>query len=723
MSKYSISFAIAATLIAPLTLSAQAVTASILGTAHDDTGALVPKVRVTATNLDTNQTSTATTDHQGQYRLLSLPIGRYKVEATLAGFETFVENNLVLTVNEQHRVDLNMHVGSVQQQIEVQANAVQVETSNTQLGEVIETKQIAALPLNGRSYIDLLGLQAGVAPVSSGASTSNVVSGQLAAGNVSVNGQRESSNQFLVNGGDVSEGRNFGAAIVPNLDSVAEFRLITNSFDAEYGRFSGGVMNAITKSGNNRFHGTLFEFLRNNDLDSRGFFDPVRATLKRNQFGYAIGGPAIKNRLFWFTDYQGTRQIQGASTGLVQVPTVAQRNGQFSPGDLNGTVGGPYWAQVLSQRLGYTITDGEPYSTPSCTTNTQCVFPNGVIPTRAFSAAAAGTLKYIPLPNQGASGYATSSANTNIQDDKIGQRVDWITRSTGNWYAYYHYDNATLTNPLGASPFGFPTTTPSRAQQAVLSNVKTFGPSAVNEFRLSFVRDAITRNMPTDANVSLSSLGFVTGANTLGIVPSLGANQGVPVISTNEFTFGRSISSAGQYNNTYAVAESYSKVVGTHSLKFGGEYRYLQINERQPYAPNGDFSFDGSETGSDYADYLLGAPAQYIQASLQVLDSRTRYGALFAQDSWRARPNLTLNFGLRWEVSMPWYDTQNKIQTLVPGQQSTVFPTAPTGLVFPGDKGIPSTLAPTRWNNFGPRLGLAYSPSSSDGLFGKLLGG
>ncbi len=205
--------------------------------------------------------------------------------------------------------------------MEVSASTVQVETSSTQLGQVIDDKQMVNLPLNGRSYIDLLTIQAGVAPQ------------QSSTGNISVNGQRGSSNSFLVNGGDVNEGVNFGTEIIPNLDSVAEFRLITNSFDAEYGRFSGAVMNAITKSGSNGFHGTAFEFLRNSDLDARSFFNASVAVLKRNQFGYAVGGPAIKNKLFWFTDYQGTRQSQGSSSSLTVLPTIAQRNGAFDPGD------------------------------------------------------------------------------------------------------------------------------------------------------------------------------------------------------------------------------------------------------------------------------------------------------------------------------------------------------------------------------------------------------
>src|SRR5437588_8124495 len=344
------------------------VTGSILGTATDSTSAVVHGVVVVATNMGTNLSQTTRTDSVGQFRFLALPVGKYKVEASLAGFQKFLVTGIDLTVNEQHRVDIIMQVGNVTQEVEVSAASVQVETTNSQIGQVVEEKSILALPLNGRSYIDLLGLQPGVAPAASGTVSNRPVSGQLNAGNISVNGQRESANAFLVNGGDVSEGRNMGTSIIPNIDSVAEFRLITNSFDAEYGRFSGAIMNAITKSGTNGFHGTAFEFLRNDKMDARNFFDQTRGALKRNQFGYAVGGPALKNRLFWFTDYQGTRETRGLSSGLVTLPSSAQRNGVFGPDafvDSEGNpmvVNGSYWANLLSKRLGYTVTADEPYS-------------------------------------------------------------------------------------------------------------------------------------------------------------------------------------------------------------------------------------------------------------------------------------------------------------------------------------------------------------------------
>ena len=707
------------------------VTGSILGVIRDKSNAIVVGARVVATNVETNFSKEANSGPDGTYRILALPAGPYKLVAEAAGFQMYTATNIDLKVNDQLRLDISLDVGSVQNQVSVEALAVQVQTESTQLGDVIESKKMLALPLNGRSYIDLLGLQAGVAPASAGTiGGDRPVSGMLSAGNVSVNGQRETSNAFLVNGGDVSEGRNLGAGLIPNLDSIAEFRLITNSFDAEYGKFSGAVMNAITKSGTNGFHGDAFEFLRNDTLDSRNFFVANKSELRQNQFGYAVGGPFLKNRIFWFTDYQGTRQVSGAETGIVSVPTLAERAGIFDPTTLTGKIDGPYWAQVLTQRLGYGVTNGEPYSFAGCTLTSDCVFPGGVIPQAAFSKPAIGILPYIPIgnvdPNAGL--YSDNSQKNRIQDDKAAQRVDFINQKTGNWSWYYHFDDSTVTHALpAASVSGFPSLTPSRAQEMVMSNTKTLGPTAVNEARVSFFRTSTTTDKPKGSFVSLSSLGFVTGVGTLGINPSgpPGFPQYVPQLYFNNFAIGVPTLTTTQPNNTWQFSDNFSKVAGAHSLKFGGEFRNLQINERNVCAPNGDFSFNGGITGVDFADYLIGATAVggYNQCSQQFLDSRTRYGGAYAQDSWKLRPNLTLNLGLRWEVSMPWYDTQGKIETIVPGEQSTQFPTAPVSWVVPGDPGIPPTLAPTHYNNIAPRVGLAYSPGFTDGVLSKVFGG
>jgi hypothetical protein len=705
------------------------VTGSILGIVRDKTQAVVAGAHIVATNVETNFSKETMTEPDGQYRILALPTGTYRVTATASGFQQFTATAVDLKVNDQLRIDIVLEVGSVQQQISVQANAMQVETESTQLGSVIETQTILAMPLNGRSYLDLLPLQVGVVPVTSGTIPNDrPVSGMFAnPGNVSVNGQPESANAFLVNGGDVSETKNMGAGLIPNLDSIQEFRLITNSYDAEYGRFSGAVMNAVTKSGTNSIHGDVFEFLRNDTLDARNFFDPTKAELRQNQFGYAVGGPAWRNKLFWFSDYQGTRNVSGASTGLLQLPTTAQRQGIFDPSALTGSVNGNYWAQVLTQRLGYAVQSGEPYSSSGCTLTSDCVFPGGVIPQRAFDKPSVNMLPYIPVgnlsPSQGL--YADDSQKAPIVDNKLGQRVDFVNQKTGNWSFYYHYDDSTTTTPLNASFPGFPSITPERAQMVTMSNTKTLSPTAVNEFRLSFFRTSTTTNIPTGGYAKLSDLGFTTGVGTLGIVPSgpAGYPQMPPWIQFNNFTFGPNQLTLRQANNTWHASNSFSKVAGSHTLKVGGDFRYYQLNVRNVCCTDGGFFFSGGETGSDFADFLLGAPDSFFQASEQFLNNRSRYAGVFVQDSWKVKPNLTLNLGLRWEVSMPWYDTQGELETLVPGAQSQLFPLSPKGYLVPGDPGVPSTISPTRWDTFAPRIGVAYSPNFTGGILRKLLGG
>jgi len=636
---------------------------------------------------------------------------------------------------------------------------------------------MTTLPLNGRSYLDLLGLQTGVVPVTSDAALTGTVSGNLATGNFSVNGQREASNSFLVNGGDAEQSFQNGAAVVPTLDSIQEFRLVTNSFDAEYGRFSGAMVNVVTKSGTNSFHGDLYEFLRNDALDSRNFFElnqenavngqeiPGSAIgeFRQNQFGGTVGGPILKIHLFFFSDYQGTRQILGSPTGNLAVPSLAERGGDFSDVATTGhapigcissataTAGLPciqaditagtanvygvrsdnapgHLAQTLSSNLGYTVSPGEPYWIPGCSTLADaqagtCVFPGGVIPQSAWSPAAKGTLQYIPTPSLEVAGvplFSTSAYKNSLRDDKFGQRIDLSNRHTGNWTFYYYFDDASVVDPYaGGNVPGFTAANDSRAQQFNASNTQTLGGDTVNEARINYTRTKVRNGKAIGGQVqSLTNLGFVEGG--LGLNPAF---QGVPAFNLEELglTFGASIGSA-TINNTYQVVDNFSKIVGRHTLKFGADLRDTEYDQRF-YPTNGCFGFAGGETGDDFADYLLGLPDFFLQVSEEDADARSKYAGLYAQDSFKVRPNFTVNYGLRWELSQPWWERLGRVQAFVPGEQSTRFSGSPTGWVFPGDPGIPKTISPTRYHDFAPRLGLAYSPGFSDGLAGRVFGG
>jgi hypothetical protein len=715
---------------------------SISGTVKDPSGRVLVNANVSAREVGTGLSYKTHTDSNGYYTLPVLPVGRYELAVQASGFRSYQRKDIVLDTNAALRLDVSLLVGSIDETVSVNDETLHVETTSTQLGQAISGRQMTAVPLNGRSYTDLLSLQAGVAPATTittttvqdvGATVLNP-SGDLNAGTISVNGQREFANAFIVNGSDAEEDVNAGTAIVPNLDSIAEFRILTANFDAEYGEFSGGQISVITKSGTNQFHGSAFEFLRNTSLDARNYFSPTRGAFRQNQFGGAVGGPIHRDKVFFFADYQGTRQTIGIDTGTISVPTTAQRSGNFfdpatQTSDLTGQVGGPYFAGLLSQKLGYTVTSGEPYS--GCTTAAQaqqgeCVFPNGVIPQSAWSTPAQRLLQYIPAPNT-ANGFATSSFNQVLRDDKAGLRVDANTRA-GLLSAYYFIDDFNLDNPYpvaqsGASVPGFNAISTGRAQLLALGDTRAFSATAVNEFHLSYMRDVNNLGQPVGGrNVSLVSQGFQNADGSPSIVALDPKGQSVENLNFNGFSTGAAANQLIQTNNTYEVADTFSKVIARHTLKFGGAFHADQVNANPIAQFNGSFVFSGTETGVDFADYLIGIPSQYNQSQLNPFYARNKYLGLFAQDSWRARSNLTLNYGLRWDRVAPWSEKYNQISTFVPGAQSVVFPGAPAGILYPGDPGIPNTLAPIGERNFAPRIGMAWSPQSNSEWLGKVLG-
>ena len=734
------------------------VSGEFLGVVTDPSGSAIPAVKVVLQNSETGFARQTSTDQTGNYEFLAVPVGDgYNVTAEGPGFEKTVQSGFRLLVNQRFRVDFSLHVGKVTENVSVTGSPVQVESSSTQLGEVIQDRKIEALPLNGRSYLDLLGLQTGVVPVSNPSSfqPTIVASGDLTTGLLSVNGQRENANAFMVNGAIAEDNGSNGAGIIPVLDSIEEFRLLTSNFDAEFGHFSGAIVNVITKSGTNALHGSVFEFLRNTDLDAKNYFDTTRGTLQRNQFGGTLGGAVVKNRLFFFGDYQGTRQSQGISTGDLLVPSGPQKGGDLSDpvNALLATLaqeGAPlpsvrgdndpgHMAATLSARLGYTVTPGEPYFKTGCTSLADaqsgvCVFPGGMIPTAAFSPAAAGLLQFFPTPNGTGSGpfptFSSSAFGEKVRDDKWGARVDFSRNPNDSWSVYYHFDDATVDIPLGGPNTigtfnnlpGFGYVQASRAQLVVISNTKIFSSTKVNEAHLSYHRIAFPGPKPNQGLGKVSSFGFTEGG--LGLIPANPPIEGVPFVVLNGLglTMGAAITD-GNFQNNFQLQDGFSWTLGKHTLKMGGEFAHHNWYRKGGPVPNGQFVFNGGESGIDFADFLIGAPDAFIQSSRQFLDARAKSGAAYIQDSYRALSNLTINLGVRWEFSQPWADSKNRIQTFIPGEQSTVYTNSPTGWVFPGDKGVPTTLGPTRWHNFGPRLGLAYSPAPDNEFLKKILGG
>jgi hypothetical protein len=733
------------------------VTASISGTVKDQSGAAIAGATVTARNIGTDIAQTQSTNGQGYYSFQSLPLGKYTVDIQQKGFKAYRQTDITLDVNAALTVDVTLQVGQTTEKVEVSADALHVETVTSQMGEVIEGKEMTDVPLVKRSYTDLLALQPGVISSASGMSGGYsgsfisagfavpLVSGDLNSGAVSVNGMREAANGFILNGVLVQEVGYSGAGAVPNLDSIAEFRILTNNFDAEYGNYAGAQINVVTKSGTNQWHGNVFEFLRNTSLDAKNYFDTHgRGAYHQNQFGGTFGGPVIRDKAFFFADYQGNRVIQAVPQTIHGAPSANTESGDFSGiiPSLTGVVTGSAWASQLDAQLGQPagtfIAGTTPYYTSGCTSFSQCVFPNHQLDPSHFSQISTNLLKYV-LPANGSIGangtgdYSISSGKVSLHDNKFSGRLDGNSRF-GLLTAYYYFDRFDRIDPYwsGNAPLypGFAIDGKGQTHNINLGVTKTLSSAVVNEFRVGYFRLNTTLNRPLGGTgTKLTDLGFDSGSGGLpGIYVGTPSVEGIPEIDFNNFIIGVPSRPNQLIDNIYQVLDNFSKVIGTHTIKFGGQFHFNQLEENLSNVANGNFFFGSnfsccsSETGNDFVDFLLGAPAQYVQGQSYPSYGRSFYMGLYGQDSWRARPNLTLNFGLRYDVSSPWWEKFNEIQTIIPGEQSVVFPGSPKGWLFPGDPNVPRTLAPTRWNNFAPRIGLAYSFGGHEGAMGRLLG-
>ena len=734
------------------------VTASISGTVKDTSGAAIAGATVTATNVETAISVTQTSNGQGFYSFQSLPLGKYTVDVQQKGFKTFRQTELTLDVNSALTVDPVLQVGQTTEKVEVAADALHVETVTSQMGEVIEGKEMTDVPLVKRSYTDLLALQPGVVssasqmtgayagPFISAGFAVPQVSGDLNSGALSVNGMRESANGFILNGILVQEVGYSGAGAIPNIDSISEFRILTNNPDAEYGNYAGAQINVVTKSGTNQWHGNVFEFLRNTNLDAKNYFDQGgRGAYHQNEFGGTFGGPVVRDRIFFFADYQGNRVVQAVPETIAGAPSAATESGDLSgiASSLTGVVKGAAWARQLETQLGvpaFTFTDGvTPYYVSGCTSYSQCVLPNAALSPTAFNTISSNLLKYIQPANgaidatTGTGTFSTSAGKIGIKDNKFSGRLDGNS-GWGLLTAYYYFDRFDRVDPYwsGNAPLypGFAVDGKGQTHNINLGMTKTLSSASVNELRIGYFRLNTTLNRPLGGTgVKLTDLGFASGnGGAPGVFVGTPSVEGVPEIDFNNFVIGVPSRPNQLIDNIYQASDNFSKVFGTHTIKFGGQAHFSQLEENLSNVANGNYFFGSnfsgqpSETGSDFVDFLLGAPSSYVQGQSYPSYGRSFYFGLFGQDSWRARPNLTVNFGLRYDVSSPWWEKFNEIQTLIPGEQSVVFPGAPKGWVFPGDPHVPRTLAPTRWNNFAPRIGLAYSFGDHDGMMGKLLG-
>jgi hypothetical protein len=745
-------------------------TGTIRGTVTDPSGAVIPGAQVAAILTQANASRATQTNPEGEYVLPALPVGQYTVVVKSPGFREYRQAEVEVQIGHVTLVNVGLELGTLAQVVTAEALAPLVETANTQMGAVVSDREVTQLPLNARDTYQLLQLQPGVQSQLG----SDLFYGSDDSGVVSVNGGRGRANNYTVNGGDANDQFANLPAIQPSPDSIEEFRVMTSTFDAEFGRNSGSVVNVVTKSGGNVVHGDLYEFLRNQHLNARNFFEGPRPDFKQNQFGGTLGGPIKRDKSFFFLSYEGRRIHQGIPSPTVTVPAAAERQGDFSSGPaFTGTLTDAYLAQALNARPGCAAAvQGNSGATISAGTPYASIFPGNIIPTECFDATAADLMnQFVPPPNSVNNLYQASPLERNRADQGT-LRIDHKLTDHQQFNAYYYFDDDYLQKPFakfeagGATLPGFGDLSNERFQQINLTHTWASGATAVNEFRFAFFREGQERflhpqrtNLVQDSCVSVPAGQCFSDPNDprLGITPNLGAgHEGVPFVSVSgAFSIGDNFEGElPQFGNTFQASDNLSKVKGNHTLKFGADVHRQQFDQTLYFATNGDESFfGGGPNDVGYAslipNYLLGLPDNYLQGSAQREYVRSTALYLFAQDSWKLRRNLTLNYGLRWELNTPIADVGGRTQTFRPGRDTTVFPCQlgpdnplaggfgsndcgpgsagesvfPQGLVMPGDPGIPKGLTQTYYKSFAPRLGLAWSPGWNSGWRKILTGG
>ena len=777
----------------PALIFAQGTGGRILGRVADPTGAVLVNVHVVLVNEASGVSRDTQTNDSGDYGFLAVPVGTYRLEFDLTGFKKNVRRGVSLDLNQVVTLNMEMQLGETKEVVEVTSEAPLVDTTSTQLGTVVNDRSIVGLPLNQRDTYQFLSLQPGVQSEVG----ADLYVGSSNAGSVSVNGGRGRANNFNVNGGDANDMFANLPTVQPSPDTVEEFRILTNTFDAEYGRNSGSVVNVVTKSGTNQIHGNVYEFMRNKVLNAQGFFDTSKAAFIQNQFGGTIGGPIKKDRTFFFGSYEGRRVRQGQSGDQVAVPTSDERLGDFSEGaasatDLSsglnfaGQINDQFVADVLNGRPGCTnailaqnpsavIAAGSFYGAhlqnpddpespvlPGIFTNTVNGKDNQ-IPGACMDAVAVDLMKnHVPAANAG--GLFQAVLTSRDRQDQATFRFDHRINNKQNFSAYYYFTDEDNFSPFnnfqaaGANVPGFGGSLKQRFQQYNLSHAWTITNSLVNEFHFTYMREAqrtYAHSQHTDlvTNSCSSDLAGIcfTGASDssaindldlerLGIRPGLGPDrEGVPSISVSGgFDIGNNFEGElPQVGNSFQWSDNLTKIKGNHTMKFGADVRRMRFDQTLYFEVNGYMQYFGG--GPDdpgfaanlYPNYLLGLVDQYQQGAAQVENVRTTALYLFGQDSWKIRPNLTLNYGLRWELNTPLTDIGHHVQTFRPGQVTSTYPCElsaygegllgtddcssvfPTGLVVPGDKGIPGGLTSTFYKSFAPRVGIAWSPGKS----------
>ncbi len=686
-------YALLIALSIPAFLNAQA-TGTISGTVTDPSGAFVANVTIVATNTGTNLKRTVTADASGQYTIPLLPVGSYEVRIENPGFAPFSQKNIVLQADTTVQVNAQLAVQGTEQQVTVSDTAAMVQATATNLVQVVEQRRVEDLPLNGRNILQLMTLNAGVNDQNSSGGTLQI--NTFATGSysspVSINGARGNGTNFVLDNASNNDLYTNIAAPFPNPDAIQEVSVQTSTFDAQYGRGVGGVVNAVTRSGTNQFHGSAYNFLRNYAMNGSNYFSG-RDALKRNQFGGSFGGPVVfpklydgHNRTFFFFSYQGTRIASSTPGSLVIAPSAAMLNGDFSSWLAPNGVGAIHDPQSAN---GY--------------------FPNNMIPVSRFNPVVQKILGYVPTSASSTYQLRFGTPTQRIQDDQYLIRGDHSFNEKHRLslrYFLMHYNQPWVTIPnnllyVAAGQFGY-------AHNAVVNYTWVASSSLLNELTVSFSRETPQAAPPSSIqNTNLQSF----GANVL-VVPNF------PTMNLSISNWSGINLALGYYSpeSTYQINDSVSYTTGRHNIRFGGEVVKFRIDIASYYLSGGSASFSGqllsdparANAGNAFAEFLLGDAASWQQQSFWSERLYNLYPALYVKDDFRVTSRLTLNVGLRWDPKYDYKEQKNKEMTFIQGRQSTVYPNAPLGLQFIGDKGIGSTIEPSDLNNFAPRFGIAY---------------
>ena len=676
----------------PPPLRAQAVSiATVTGRVTDEQGAIVPGANIKITKIDTGTVYASASNGNGIYTLPSLPIGEYQLEATAPGFQTYVQSGILLRVNDSPQINIVLKVGQVTEKVEVHANADLVQTQQNTISQVVDQQRIVELPLNGRDATQLITISGASVNHSDGTNTGS--KSFFSSQSISIAGSAGNETNYLLDGGDNNDSFTSVNMPFPFPDALAEFSVETSTLPARNGLHPGGVVNAVTKSGSNSWHGDLFEFIRNGDVNAINYFAPKQDSLKRNQFGGTFGGRIIRDKLFFFGGYQRSDIRQDPSSSTAYVPTAAALAGDFSALD-----GAGCQAKGVARAI-VDPTTGSPV-------------PNFQVPVSHFDPVAVALAKYLPQTSDPC-GKVSYGIPVQSDESQFVGRVDWIINPKHSFYGRYFVDDYTL--KAFFDPHDILVTSVSgnveRAQTFVLGDTYTISPSTVNSLHFTLGRRSDDRG-PNTSGVNVVKLGAANMYQGTPDFLQVAVNNGGFAIGCGTCALGRFPVTSFQY------ADDVDILRGKHQIAFGVDYLRTREVQENHYNDDGVFTFSGQYSNDPLLDFLTGKLSGFNQSGQQLDDLRQNVVGSYVQDTYHATSRLVINAGLRWEPFLPEYDHYNRGSTFSmaafnAGRVSNIYANAPVGTLFAGDPGVNHSFTDRRLADFSPRLGLVYDPTGT----------